>query len=689
MATNVPHPGGLTGFRVRKVNRWVLAGGAAVVLGGGAMVYAKLSAPKVMIPPGDVYTVGYGNVVQTITASGTIEPPRQITLNFPQGGGVIAHIDVSVGQTVKAGQVLATLANTTVKPAVQSAEAAVASAKANLAALEQGPTPQSIALDQAAIQHAEEMLAGAQQQYQDVLASTQASSSQSITGAENQVTQDAAAVKSAQASVAAAQVKLQQAEAGISSQQQTLAADQAALKADQAVLANARQTLATDQATLSQDRTLYGSLASQYPQDEQAYQNALINYNSWSGYGQNPYTPLVSTTQQAANAAQNAYNTIQNAQNAVQSQQTAVLSAQQKIQSDEAAIQAAQAALASGGGSGSAVPLSVKADETALQQAEDTLQQAESNYQGALNTLAAVKQVNETSAQSSVDQIKNTIALDENAVTTAKDQLAQAEAPPTAAQIAQAQASIQSAEAQLATAQANAQNTVLTAPISGVIVASNYQPGDTVGSSPVFVLDNAVTSDLQVNANVSEADIGQVKPGERVSVTVPAFPHATFSGTVLQVQPNPQVINNVTEYTVLTTVANPAGKLLPGMTGNVTIETGSAHHILTVPAVALQTVGAVEGVYVEAGSSFRTTTAGHANGHPRTAFPHSKGSRLGTGSAGTPDIVFVPVKIGLFGSANVQITHGLHPGMKILLVPPTALHAVTRFPGRFGLGRGG
>lgn len=689
-------------------NRWVLYGGAAVIVVGGGLIYRAATKHNVAIPASDIYTVGYGSVVQTISASGTVEPLQQVNLNFPAGGGILSTVNVKVGQAVKAGQVLATLSDPSAQAAIQSAEAAVASAEANLASLQAGPTPQAIAVDQANVQHAQIQLAGAEQQYQDAQQSLAASAQQTLDNAQNQVAEDNAALQAAQANVASAQNKLQQAEAGvststvnslpatISSDQQALKADQAQLAADQQTLSNAQQTLQQDQTTLQQDQSLYGTLASQYPQDEQAYQQALENYNSWSGYGTNPYQSLVNSTQVAASAAQNAYNTLQSIKTQVASDQAAVLEAQKQVAADQAAIQNAQAALTQAEDQQANLnqtnPLTVQAAQVALQQAQASLAQAQAAYQGAVNSVSVTKSVTQASDQSQLDQLKSTVQLDQNAVTQAEDALNEAQAPPTPAQLAAAEAQVQSAKAQLASAQAEASNDILKAPFNGVIVASNYNPGDTVSSAtPVFVLDNTIKNDLEAQVEVAEADIGQVKAGESVALTASAYPNQTFTGKVFEVEPNPQTVDNVTEYTVLTTVNNPGGLLLPGMTTNVTINTGEVNHVLTVPPVALQTLGSTQGVYVMA-SSFKLGAF-----HPNPALL-KKFKKLHAGTAGggfvhrtgaSSGVVFIPVQVGLFGTNSVQVTRGVFPGEKILLVPPSSLNIQARGGFLFGGGRGG
>ncbi|MCL8209455.1 MAG: efflux RND transporter periplasmic adaptor subunit, partial [Actinomycetia bacterium] len=308
-------------------------------------------------------------------------------------------------------------------------------------------------------------------------------------------------------------------------------------------------------------------------------------------------------------------------------------------------------------------------------------------------------------AQAQLDQAANAVAQAQNGVTQAQAQLAQTEAPPDPASIAQAQAQVQQAQAALKAAQASEANTVLTAPISGVVVATNGTVGQQVApGTAVVTLDDTVKGDLQINLEVPEADIGSVHAGEAVNVTVPAYPTTTFHGTVTQVYPTPQVVNNVNEYTVLATVHDPSGRLTPGMTANVTIVTATATHVLTVPPVALHTFGAVEGVYVKGtpGQAPRRPAVGNGTGR-RFGRPGGPGS--GTGgfaggfrAAGLPaGVYFQPVTVGLFGTDAVQITRGLSAGQQIVLVlpgttgtpTPTGTTGSAGRPGGGGFGFGG
>ncbi|MCL6560989.1 MAG: biotin/lipoyl-binding protein [Firmicutes bacterium] len=122
-------------------------GSAAVLVVGGVAIYYTRSHASASIPASDLYTVGYGSVAQTISTSGTLQANQQVNLSFLENG-TIKSVNVKVGQTVKAGQVLATLDDSAIKPQLVSAEAALSSAEANLQKVENPATPQAIAAAQ-------------------------------------------------------------------------------------------------------------------------------------------------------------------------------------------------------------------------------------------------------------------------------------------------------------------------------------------------------------------------------------------------------------------------------------------------------------------------------------------------------------------------------------------------------------
>ena len=172
-----------------------------------------------------------------------------------------------------------------------------------------------------------------------------------------------------------------------------------------------------------------------------------------------------------------------------------------------------------------------------------------------------------TFSQQNYDRTK--ILFDQKAATQASWESAVNTLAQSKTNVVNAQASLDQARVQLSYAE-------IYSPIDGVVINRAVDQGQTVAASfntPVlFTIANDLTK-MQVEADVDEADIGQVRLGQKVEFGVDAFPDDTFTGTVQQIRLQPTVTNNVVTYTVIIEAPNPEEKLFPGMTANVTIIT--------------------------------------------------------------------------------------------------------------------
>jgi HlyD family secretion protein len=161
----------------------------------------------------------------------------------------------------------------------------------------------------------------------------------------------------------------------------------------------------------------------------------------------------------------------------------------------------------------------------------------------------------------------------------------------TEAQIRSSQASVTQAEASLNQSRVNLQHTVITAPIDGLVISRNVDVGQTVAASmnapTLFVLAADLTK-MQVVANLDESDVGRIRPGQRVTFRVDAYPAEDFSGLVAQVRLQPIIQQNVVTYATVIDVGNPELKLKPGMTANVNVEIARRSDVLRVPNAALR-----------------------------------------------------------------------------------------------------
>ena len=155
--------------------------------------------------------------------------------------------------------------------------------------------------------------------------------------------------------------------------------------------------------------------------------------------------------------------------------------------------------------------------------------------------------------------------------------------------LTQAKNSVINSKSNLNQAKVNLSYADIYSPISGRILNREVEEGQTVAASfstpTLFSIANDMTK-MQVEADVDEADIGQVQVGQSATFTVDAYPGETFQGTVQQIRLQATVTSNVVTYVVIIEAPNPEEKLFPGMTANVTIVTQSSEGIL-VPAEAL------------------------------------------------------------------------------------------------------
>ncbi|MBU1299300.1 MAG: efflux RND transporter periplasmic adaptor subunit, partial [Bacteroidetes bacterium] len=152
-------------------------------------------------------------------------------------------------------------------------------------------------------------------------------------------------------------------------------------------------------------------------------------------------------------------------------------------------------------------------------------------------------------------------------------------------------AQLKQAEASLDRARVNLRYATIKAPIDGVVISRDIDVGQTVAASlqapKLFVIANDLKK-MQVEANVDEADIGNIQIGQEVTFTVDAHSGKEFKGTVTQIRLAPQTVQNVVTYTVIIEVPNPDLKLMPCMTATVSILIDEKEDVLRVPALALR-----------------------------------------------------------------------------------------------------
>ena len=204
-----------------------------------------------------------------------------------------------------------------------------------------------------------------------------------------------------------------------------------------------------------------------------------------------------------------------------------------------------------------------------------------------------IAQADEDTAQAAYDsavaQAESTKAQEDAQASQIRS--AEAQLRVTEAQLQSAIANVVQQEAGLRQAQVDLDHTEIRAPVDGVVVSRTVDVGQTVAASlqapTLFTIAQDLTQ-MQVETNVDEADVGRIREGLRASFTVDSFANQNFAGEVMQVRKAPQVLQNVVTYNVVISARNPELKLLPGMTANVRLVVAQKESALKVPNAALR-----------------------------------------------------------------------------------------------------
>ncbi|MDE1923153.1 MAG: efflux RND transporter periplasmic adaptor subunit [Gammaproteobacteria bacterium] len=229
------------------------------------------------------------------------------------------------------------------------------------------------------------------------------------------------------------------------------------------------------------------------------------------------------------------------------------------------------------------------------------------------------------------------------------------------AQVAYDRSAIVQRLASLKAARVNLDYTNIVSPVAGTVVSRNVTEGQTVAASfqtPTLFLIATDLTQMQVDTNVSESDIGQIRVGQEATFTVEAYPDQTFSGRVVQVRQAPQSVQNVITYDAVIAVANRDLRLMPGMTAAARIVTAEREGALRVPDQALR---------------YMPAAANGSNGAAAAAPRPGSRSRQG-GSQGVVWTLVdgrprrVPLRLGLDDASYTEVLSGaLSAGDRVVL----------------------
>jgi HlyD family secretion protein len=570
-----------------------------VVIAAGAVIYFTSGNSGKTTYVTDV--VQKKDLTQTVSEVGTVESPSQIDLNF-NAPGKLASKFVGVGDSIKAGEVLAQLDLSALNIQRDQAAATLVSAQASLSKLLQGVTPAQLAVSQAQVDQANAAYASAQ----DSLNKTNTTVAQDIAQAQsslNDLQGLTANTTTFQQAVLSATTALANATASnqktIDNFTQNLINDitgklLTALSAQDAI-----NTIVTDDSIKdflsSQNKTYLSNAKIDYTDA----QILLTTANSSLSAAKNNKNQV--NIDQAAGDSLNALKKISdgldNIYNALVyssiSNQTVLNNYKTSISAQTAAISAAINIVSTDQQNFDTAYLTYN---TNVQTAQNNLNSAQAAWDNAKTSAQNALASAQVGGSQKISAAQNGVAAAKQGLDVAQKQLAQMQAPPRSADIALAQAQVSGAQASLDLVNNQIKNNTIISPIDGQVIKDNYTVGEQTNlQTPVFSV--LAQNDLEISVEISESDIAKLKENDAAQITLDAFgPDQKFNGVAYFIDPAATVIQDVTYYRVkikFTDATSTIAAIKPGMTANVTIIADKRSGVLTVPerAVISQTDG--------------------------------------------------------------------------------------------------
>lgn len=517
-------------------HKWKLLIGAIVLVPVGALVSFALAPPQVEYVTA---AAERGDVEQTVEAVGTVISDRDLELQFPTSG-IVSQVHVKEGDTVRAGQRLATLRSGSLSADIASAAARVQQAEADLRAREQGARPEDIAVSEA------------------------------------DVASKRASLETARTSLQTAEDALEQSEIKLNALKQEAITSLAGTVGS--VGSTVTKEMTTAQNAVSTVRDIFNrndviDAVIKYESSEYNDINAASNSVSASITAiyrdANPadYQQALAVLDQARLTVNSTFNIVNRAFDLIDRLPETSYFNETSRQTYKAELITERNAL--------------QTSLNTLDSQAKTLRDASANF----TTRISAEEANVAAAKGSMDRAQADIATYEAALRIAEAQLQLKRAPTRETDIAAAQAAVRQARAALARAQADFANTVLTAPIAGRVTKVNVKVGEITPVGPAVTMLG--DSPYRVEMYVSEIDIPKVHLSQTGSVELDAFRGTNFALRVSEIDTASTDRDGVPKYRVRLDFVYPHDELKIGMTGDARIVTGVEEDVVSVPLRAV------------------------------------------------------------------------------------------------------
>jgi len=575
-------------------------GRAIVGVAAIAVVGATVIAPRfTTVTPAAALrtaTVARGNVTQTVTVSGSVNPAATAKLSFGVAGRLLETL-VRVGDVVKKDQALARLDTTDLTNAVKQQEANLLAAQARYDAALAGASAEDIAIGKNSIDQAQRSLEQTQKSAQNDLSAAQNSLAKVKTSYASGKDNFGTLTTSIPTDIDAYRQtipRLAQKALGVRG------ALEERLGGDVTVARNA--LVSAEVSFAAADSFASGSVAPALTDHMNATGQVWAAVNIFDRYiaeGRDT-TPAIAMFQTAQSLLQTAAARLSSALDAPGGQ---ISSAQTSINSAQAALTTASSRSDPGLEQPRIDVASILSNIAAEQQLATSMKSRISQATAAAATLGDAIGGSYVSAMQAVqttqDKTSSTISGQENALRTAQLNFSKTTASPKQTDIASAYASVLSAEVALEKAKNDLARATLTAPSGGVVSSIAAQPGEFVASNPTTgIIVVAFTDTIALHGTVGEADVAKLKVGQVATIVVDALGSARLTGKVTSLDPVATLQQGVPVYGVDVTIDRPDPAVRAGMTGNATVIIQSKQGVLTVPNTAIRTTAGQRGIQV-------------------------------------------------------------------------------------------
>ncbi len=596
---------------------------AVVILFGG---YAYFAATKKAPLNYTSAQVERGDMVQTVSATGTVEAAKKIDLRF-MSSEKIKEVNVKVGDTVKEGDVLAKLDTSKLDAQLMQSQSALLAAQASLQTVLEGASNEEVKVAATTVENAEIAFMSAKQSLEDTKISTEKE------------------IRSAESSVEGAKISLRSAENSLentemSNENSLDNAYEAAWDGMISALTACGDAINTNTTVKEDDdaentlgvtntQTLRSAEASEAAA-RSSYDAAVAFKNNVSG--DRTHEDIEEAIDRTQDALDKTRTTLSDTYAVLQATITSSTFTQAELDVLKTSIATERSGLntviATLTTKEQGISTQKVANQTSLTNAESAVNSATSALSVSENSLSSVR----SAATAKVNSAQNAVLSSEGQLKQAKDSLANVASGASSSQVLAAEAQVEQARANVELIETQLRDMVLAAPHDGVVTAVNGEVGELASMTEPFA-SIIIPEGFEIKANISEVEIAKLKVGDPVEITFDALgSDEKFTGEISEIDPAETEISGIIYYRVTTLFTGDGEVVKPGMTANLDILTAEKKDVLKIPFQALKEKDGFKYVQIVVDEEVRE----------------------------------IPVEVGLKGDSEYELKSGLVEGQEVV-----------------------